>query len=325
MNETYIYENYDDETLNNILFEIKNYTLKEDIFSPFMEKETLLYNNPALKKISQYAIKTDVFNLIDADYFQHLSTLSDNLEKEIKETEQFENEQLQEILDDVEDGEKIYCDFTKRDQFRKKIKQCIINLPNINFFNNLSNNNRGSNILDSFKIKNPVVSLSDKEFLEILKINNIASYAIIKKEINNINNHDYEGIASFNLKDKKFLIDFKQKTLPEFIKLFNKLISSNEKDEALHFAEFFSSSVGQEASKLTNLGFSIFAHSLFSHNFNMSFAKIITKQIYESEHIGELKRKILINEASQCSNLPLTIIRNLTIKNKPVHKKNNKF
>ena len=61
-NQNYIYENNDDYTLNSILFQIKNKTLKEDLFSPYMEKQTLLYNHPALNKISEYAIRTDTFN-----------------------------------------------------------------------------------------------------------------------------------------------------------------------------------------------------------------------------------------------------------------------
>ena len=303
MDTNYIYDSQNDETLNKILFEIKNYVLKEDFFSPYMEKETILYNHPELKKISEYGIITDTFNLINANYFHKLSILPDEIESKIKR------------IDDEDDYYYLFPD---------EISQWIDNLSNIKFFTSMSSA-KNLNILDYFKVKNPIVKISDKDFLEILKVNNIISYEIIKREIENTNNDDYIGIRKFNSSDKKFLINFKQKTLPNFMQLFNKLINSNENDEALHFAEFFSASVGQEASKLTDLGFSIFAHSLFSCNFNESFTIAITEQIYTSEHICETKRQILIQEASKHNSIPSEIIRGLTTKALPLNKNNYKF
>ena len=326
MINSYIYENNDDETLSNILLEIKKYTLKEDIFSPYMEKETLLYNHPALNKISEYAIKTDTFNFINADYFKQLSNLSDECNIKLKEINDFNEALHQEALNRLEDenegdlGGDYDQSLTKMNNFQKDIKNLINNLPNIKIFNSLANNDLNS--LSFLKIKSPIVKITDKFFLDTLKINKIQSYKILEQEIDNIHNDNYDSILPFTQKDKKFLINFKQETLPNFINIFNKLIKSNEKDEALHFSEFFSASVGQQASQLTDLGFSIFVHSLFSHDFNRFFSIPMIKGIYNSENINENKRHILINEGSQLSNDLLETISNLTIKNKPFNRKN---
>lgn len=313
MNENYIYESNNEERLSEILFEIKNYILKEDIFSPYMEKETILYNHPELTKLSEYGITTDTFNLINSDYFHKLSILPNEIESKLKKIEDANNEDLFQDDDDDLDYE----------LSQDEISQWIDDLPNIKFFSNI-NNAKNLNILNSLKVKNPIIKLSDRDFLNILKVNNIISYEIIKKEIDNVKNDDYIGIRKFNSQDKKFLINFKQKTMPNFMEIFNKLINSNEKDEALHFSEFFAASVGQEASKLTNLGFSIFAHSFFSHNFNNFFSSAVVSQIYKSEYICETKRQILIQEGSKYNSIPSEILRSLTT-SLTLNKNNYKF
>lgn len=86
---------------------------------------------------------------------------------------------------------------------------------------------------------------------------------------------------------------------------------------------FFAASVGNEASKLTDLEFSIFTYILFSHNFERNFLEPIIEAIYTSTNITESKRAILINEGSQSSYNFLEIIKNLTITEQPSqHKKN---
>ncbi len=325
-NQEYIYENKDDETLNNILFEIKKYILKEDIFSPYMEKETLLYNHPALTEISQYAIKTDTFNFINADYFNQLSTLSHEWGIKLKKIGDFNDFLHQETLNRLEDedeceiGDEYDQALTKMNKYEKEIKNLINNLPNMKIFNNLANDDNLNN-LSVLHIKDPITTISDEKFLEILKENKIQSHKILKKEIDNLQNDNFDSILSFSKKDKNFLINFKQETLPEFIKIFNKLIKSNEKHEALHFSEFFAASIGQQASRLTDLGFSIFAHSLFSHNFNSFFLEPMVKGIYNSESVNENKRQILISEGSQFSNDLLKTISNLTITDQPFNRK----
>lgn len=125
------------------------------------------------------------------------------------------------------------------EEYEKEIKTLIENLPNIKLFNSLSNNDN-LNSLNFLKIKNPIVKITDENFLEILKINKINSYITIKEEISNIDNKNYDSIFPFGQKEKNFLINFKKETLPNFMKIFNDLIKSNEKEEALHFSFFCS-------------------------------------------------------------------------------------
>lgn len=320
----YIYENNDDETLNNILFEIKRHILKEDIFSPYMEKETFLYNHPSLNAISEYAIKTDTFNFINADYFKKLSKLPQDWCIKLKQINDLDNFLYQETLDELENddiGNEANDEaFTKMQEYQREIKELIHELPNIKIFNSLANNDN-LNSLKFLNIKTPVAKISDKTFLETLKKNEIYSHTIFQKEIDNINDENYDSVFAFSKKDKNFLINFKQKTLPNFINIFSKLNTSNEKDEALHFSEFFAASVGSDASKLNDLGFSIFVHSLFSHNFDRYFLEPIIQGIFTSENMTKSKRKILINDGSQFSNDLIYTLHGLTIIEQPNKKK----
>lgn len=242
--------------------------------SPYLAHGIYLYDHPELRKISEFAIKTDNFIFLDSKKFEKMSLPEEGSQKTISMDEILEKYNPEELNELKEELNKPISNENNK-KFLNRRREKINNLKNIKFIKGVANDNRPNELskIQGISIKNPIVKMKDEEFFELLKQCELDNaYDFLNEELIHIKNH---GLKSLLLQNESIYIsNFKNKIFPDLIFKYNKYMNSNDNLEANGLLDYFTATIASEIKDFSMTGYSLIVSN---------FARSNIQEIFEIE------------------------------------------